>query len=174
VAGHVSLVADNAKYDLCVNESGTTMYANTLSTQGSDNQPFSEFTNASLDHMMMNPYGATLLYSDGGSRSSQWCQQWSAVIQHQGKHYSLPGVQLVKSTSNEELHYLSAGAFPSERVIVFCSVMLQRDCLVRKGSDIRRLLEHRMAMWQNGQFDALLQEAARCDLSLRNSHRPTF
>jgi len=152
------------------------MYAIPLSTQGSDNQTSSEFTNATLDHMMMTAYGAPLLYSDGGSRSSQWCQQWSAVIQHQGRHYSLPGGSIGKKyidLLNEELNYSSAGAFPSERVIVYCSVMLQRDRLVRKGSGIHRLLERRMAMWQNGQFDALLQEATRCDLSLRNSRRPT-
>ena len=47
--------------------------------------------------------------------------------------------------------------------------MLQRDRLIRKGTDIHHLLECRMAMWQNRQFDALLQEAARCDHSLRNS-----
>jgi len=33
--------------------------------------------------------------------------------------------------------------------------MLQRD---RQGSDIRPLLERGMAMWHNGQFDALFQE----------------
>ena len=38
--------------------------------------------------------------------------------------------------------------------------MLQSDRLIWKGTDSRRLLEHHMAMWQNGQFDALLQEAA--------------
>ena len=94
------------------------------------------------------------------------------MIQHQSKHYSLPGGLIGKKyidILSEELHYLSAGAFPSERVIVFCSVMLQRDRLIWKGTDIRRLLERRMAMWQNRQFDALLQETARCDLSLRNS-----
>jgi len=66
---------------------------------------------------------------------------------------------------NEELNYLSAGTFPSERVIVYCSVMLLCDRFVRKGSDIYRVLERRMTMWQNGQFDALLQEATCCDLS---------
>jgi len=80
---------------------------------------------------MMKAYGATLLYSDGGSHSSQWYQQWPVVIQHQGKHYSLSGGSVGKNMLNEELHYLSAGAFPSERVIVFCSVMLQCDCMVR-------------------------------------------
>jgi len=51
----------------------------------------------------------------------------------------LPGGSIGKKyidLLNEELHYLSVGAFPSERIIVFCSVMLQRDGLVRKGSDI--------------------------------------
>ena len=49
--------------------------------------------------------------------------------------------------------------------------MLQRDRLVRKGYDIRRLLERRMNLWRDEQCDVLLQEAVRCDRSLRNSHR---
>ena len=40
--------------------------------QDGDDQP-SEFSNTSLNHMMMKAYGATLLYSDGGSHNSQWC-----------------------------------------------------------------------------------------------------
>ena len=49
--------------------------------------------------------------------------------------------------------------------------MLQRDRLVRKGCDIRRLLERCMKLWRDEQFDVLLQEAVRCDQSLRNSRR---
>ena len=46
---------------------------------------------------------------------------------------------------------------------------------MRKGCDICRLLERHMKLWHNGQFDALLQEAVRCDQSLRNSRRrPSF
>ena len=67
-----------------------------------------------------------------------------------------------------------APVYHSERVTVFCAMMLQRDHLVRKGCDIRRLLERCMKLWRDGQFDALLQEAIRCDQSLRNSHeRPS-
>ena len=48
------------------------------------------------------------------------------------------------------------------------------DRLIRKGTDIHRLLECHMAMWQNRQFDALLQEAAHCDFSLlHNPHHLT-
>ena len=71
----------------------------------------------------------------------------------------------------EELQYLSLGTYRSERLLVFCSLMLQRDRLVRKGCDIRRLLERRMKLWRDEQFDVLLQEAVRCDQSLRNSRR---
>ena len=49
--------------------------------------------------------------------------------------------------------------------------MLQRDRLIRKGSDIRQLLERRLSMWSSDQFDVLLQEAVRCDRSLCNSYR---
>ena len=70
-----------------------------------------------------------------------------------------------------ELHHLSLGNYHSERVIVFCSVMLQRDRRVHKGCDIRRLLERCMKLWRDEQYDVLLQEAIHCDQSLRNSHR---
>ena len=163
----MSLIAKN---DLCDNDTSSAMCASPLSSdrsstiaQGGDDQS-SEFSNTSPDHMMMKAYGATLLYSDSGNCNSQWCQRWSHVIQHQGKHYSLPGGSIGKKyidILNEKLHHLSAGAFLSERVIVFCSVILQSDHLIWKGTDSCQLLERHMAMWQNGQFDALLQEAAR-------------
>ena len=48
--------------------------------------------------------------------------------------------------------------------------MLQHNRLVRKGSDIRRLLKHCMSMWCDQQSDFLLQEGVRHDQSLRNTH----
>ena len=133
---------------------------------------------SSLDDMMKTAYGDKLLYSDGGPRDSAWCQRWSVIVQHMGQHYSLPGGSIGKKYIDllcEELQYLSLGTYHSERVIVFCAMMLQRDRLVRKGCDIRRLLERRMKLWRDEQFDTLLQEAVRCDQSLRNSRRrPSF
>ena len=61
------------------------------------------------------------------------------------------------------------GNFPSERVLVFSSVMLQRDRMVRKGADIRRLLDRRIGQWRDGHFDLLVQEADRCDGGLKHS-----
>ena len=42
---------------------------------------------------------------------------------------------------------------------------------MHKGYDIRCLLEGCMKLWRDEQYDVLLQEAARCDQSLCNSHQ---
>ena len=55
--------------------------------------------------------------------------------------------------------------------IVFSSILLQHDRSISKGCDIWRLLDHHLTMWQEGQFDVLLQEAQRYDRSLCNSFR---
>ena len=41
---------------------------------------------------------------------------------------------------------------------------------MRKSSDIRRFLDHRLNLWNNDNFDVLLQMAEHCDRLLRNSH----
>ena len=43
--------------------------------------------------------------------------------------------------------------------------------MVRKSADVRRHLERHLGLWQQNQFDLLVQEAERCDRGLRkNSH----
>ena len=54
--------------------------------------------------------------------------------------------------------------------MVFSAVILQRDQSVHKGADIRRLLDRRLTLWKDESFDVLIQEAERCDRSLRNSY----
>ena len=46
--------------------------------------------------------------------------------------------------------------------------------MIRKGNDIRRVLERRMAMWCRGEYDQLIQEAVRCDKLLKNSNKRDF
>ena len=76
-----------------------------------------------------------------------------------GRHY-------VEQLSKEVL-YLANGTFPSERLMVFSAVILQRIHTVRKGSDIRRVLDRRLEMWSRDEFDPLVDEAIRCDRSIR-------
>ena len=84
----------------------------------------------------------------------------------------LPGGSIGKKYVNlpcDELQYLSLGTYRSECLIVFCSIILQGDRLVHKGCNIHRLVEHRMNLWQDKQYNVLLEEAAHCDQSPRNS-----
>jgi len=109
----------------------------------------------------------------GGPCHSSWCQKWSDVVQHLGRHYSLPGGSIGKKyidLLNDELLHLVSGNYTSECVVVFCFVMLQRDHIVQKGCDICHLIDRCMTQWREGLFDVLLQEATCCDCSFQNSH----
>ena len=120
---------------------------------------------------MRKAYGATLIPSKSCS-STPWYQRWKSVVYHSGNHYVLPGGPTGRrfvDLLTEEIQHLAVGNFPSERVLVFSSVMLQRDRMVHKGADIRRLLDWRIGQWRDGHFDLLVQEAVRCDSGLKHS-----
>ena len=65
------------------------------------------------------------------------------------------------------MSHLAAGNYPSERLMVFLAVILQRNHMVQKGKDIRRVLERRLTMWTNEEFDYLVEETVKCDKSIR-------
>ena len=45
--------------------------------------------------------------------------------------------------------------------------------MVKKGTDVRRLLERRITLWRDGKFDLLFQEADQCNRALqRRKHTP--
>lgn len=69
------------------------------------------------------------------------------------------------STSYRESYHFSAGVHPSERLVVFSSTTLQKDRSICKGSDIRRVLEGWLEMWNMEDYDVLVQEV-QCDKSL--------
>ena len=60
-------------------------------------------------------------------------------------------------------YLLTIGDAPSQRLIVFSSVILQREKSVNKVRDIVRSLNRRLDHWSGGKFDCLVQEASRCD-----------
>ena len=90
--------------------------------------------------------------------------------------YDLPGGSIGKEFVGllaDEIRVLCNSLVKSERLIVFCGLLLQRDNMVKKGSDIRRLLKRRMDTWRKGCFDELLYECIRCARqSPRGSGKP--
>ena len=127
-------------------------------------------TSSEVDVLMSRAFDFTLtkdLAISGGDRIS--LERWQSIIQLSGKHYDLPrgpcGRRYIDLLS-EEIRHLSRGNYPSDRLIVFSSVVLQRDKLVRTGTDIRRTLNRRMSMWEENKFDLLVQEAIRCDCDI--------
>ena len=64
-----------------------------------------------------------------------------------GKHYAFPGGSVghhFVDALSAELNYFALGHFPAERRLVFSSVILQGDRMIRKGNDICRLLENQL------------------------------
>ena len=62
---------------------------------------------------------------------------------------------------------MSCGNYPTDRLVVFSAFMLQRDKMIKKTNDIRRVLERRLKLWKEQQFDVLMQEVVRCDKALK-------
>ena len=99
-----------------------------------------------------------------------WYQHWKKAVYLQGRHYDLPGGAIGRQYGDmltEEVSQVAAGNYAADHLIVFSSLMLQRDRIIRKGVDMRRVLERCMKMWRNEDFDLLLQEAIRCDKHLK-------
>jgi len=168
VMGHVSCVAE-PRYDFHTNTSAHVNRDVLCADDSQDVPVVGKESLSQLSQLMKITYGDTLMYSEGGSCDFPWCQHWSVIIQHLGQHYSLPGGSISKCYVEllcDELQYFSLDTYRSERLIVFCSLMLQSDHLVCKGCDIHCLLDHHMKLWRDEQFDVLLQEAVRCDQSL--------
>ena len=61
-----------------------------------------------------------------------------------------------------EVWLLSDNSAISDCLMMFCPVILQRNHMVRVGSDVRRLLKRSMEMWKLNSFEALLCEAECC------------
>ena len=97
---------------------------------------------------------------------SAWFKRWETATRLSFRRYHLPGGRIGKKfveTLAGEVDLVAEKKTVSERLIVFQVLILQRDALVKKSSDVRRLIERRLHMWEEGLYDALLHDAERCD-----------
>ena len=132
------------------------------------------------NEMMLSAYGSTMDTRSSTctfqshseiSLNQSWFLKWKSVIQLSGRHYDLPRGSCGRKYIGvlcDEIKHLAQRNYPSERVIVFSSVILQRDSLVKKSKVICCMLIRRLSLWCEGKSDLLIQEAIRCD---RSFHR---
>ena len=87
-----------------------------------------------------------------------------------GRHFDLPrgacGHRYIDLLCNE-VNLLIRDFFPSERIIIFSSVILQHDRSVRCLRDIKCVLKRRMDLWSDNNIDLLIQEPVRCDCTFK-------
>lgn len=100
-----------------------------------------------VDTMIQLAYGSSLVLPEHQEDESDWISQWNTVTQFTGSHYNLPrgscGRRFI-TTLIEEIQLLVNGSFPSKRLIIFSSVILQRERSVSKTRDIIRSLNRRL------------------------------
>ena len=125
-----------------------------------------------IDDYMVKAFGAKLCYTAVPDvPENDWIERWSTIARLKGRLYHVPGGSVGRhyvDLLSTEVAHLSAGNFPSERLMVFSAVILQCHRMIKKGSDIRRVMEKHMEKWSNDDFDTLVEEAVGCDKTLRS------
>ena len=94
---------------------------------------------------------------------NKWVRRWCAIAHLKGHLYHLPGGPNGRRHVDQlsvEMSHLAAG------IMVFLAVILQHHRMVRKGADIRRVINDRLSKWSN-EFDMLVEEAVWCDSTLK-------
>ena len=90
-----------------------------------------------------------------------WEIMWKHVVSMSGVQYSLTdkvvGCEFVQLLTGE-LGLLAEGKSLSERFMCLTPMLLGRDYMVRKSSDIRRLVAKCMELWKSEHYDALVSE----------------
>ena len=105
---------------------------------------------SNIEELVNTAFGASLIQSQGSDPKNVWHRRWLSIVHHSGKLYNIPGGSIGRKYIDcltQEGLYLSAGNYPSDHIIVFSSIILQRDCMVRKGQDVRRVLARLLSMW---------------------------
>ena len=125
-----------------------------------------------INERFQHAFGASLLHSEGDCYDDSWCKLWLRLVAFRNCHYDLPNCSVGKdfvALLSSEIVLLAQGSIRSERVLVFLSAMLQRDPMVRRGTDIHCLLARRLQRWKEYCFEDLVNETERCAWRLPRS-----
>ena len=94
-----------------------------------------------VSHLMILAFGASIFRSDGGSFVDPWGTWWIRACRMSGTQYNLPGGAVGCEFVTTEVRLLSDNSAISDCLMMFCQVILQRNHMVRVGSDVRRLVK---------------------------------
>ena len=120
---------------------------------------------------MMRAFGAILcpitILDISANDRVRW---WHAIAHLKGRLCHVPGGSVGRKYVDLltiETSQLAAGNYPSERPMVFSAIIFQHNCMIRKGKDIKKVLERHLTMWTNDEFNYLAEKAVKCDKSIR-------
>ena len=90
-----------------------------------------------------------------------------------GKHYTLPGGSVgwhFVDALSAEISYFASGQYFASCCLVYSSVVLQRDRMIRKGNNIHHLLEKRLKLCQEEKSGLLIQGNMHCGHSFHSTY----
>ena len=83
--------SDSTDDDASRQDSSALIQVNVSCDSSHTSSSLSSTSDLSIDDLMNQAYGATLINSNGGNRDTPWCIRWAHIIQLSGSHYTLPG-----------------------------------------------------------------------------------
>ena len=119
-----------------------------------------------IDAKLEELYGEPILNESEQPRTDPWYARWEKTVRLSFRRYHLPNGNVGRKfveTLAQEIDLVAEKKTNSERLIVYQVLILQREALVSKSADVRRLIGKRLEMWENGLYDALMHDAERCD-----------
>jgi hypothetical protein len=137
------------------------------------------FTPVQADHLLDALYGDHPHQNDGShlrggvADDAIWQRRWRRMVDLSPTHYSAPkgtvGRRFV-ATLAKEFRGVTSRDWNSERPLVFVSVILQTTPGVKRARDIRKRLTHRMDLWDQGKFTALVDDTEAEVLGRHGTH----
>ena len=128
------------------------------------------------DTLLVGVYGDSL-HRNGGTHlhggigdDEEWQRMHRAVCAHPHRMYEPPkgkvGLRFVSQLA-KEFEGVRARKHNSERPLIFPAVILFRNPRITKSCDIRRRIERRLDLWDEGHYSALVADCV--EEALRNS-----
>ena len=132
-----------------------------------------------VNHLLEAVYGDWPHHNDGRHLTGRvegdaaWQRRWRRIVDLSTTHYSAPKGKVGRrfiSTLAKEFRGVQARTWNSERPLVFVAVVLQTTPGVKRARDIRKRLTHRMDLWDEGKFIALIDDTETEVQSRHGSH----